>query len=124
MAKHDQGGGCACGLYRECPIDCLHHPCSTHDLCRRLRTMAGRPRLPKDEAALLREAAKALDRAREAAIDAQRAAQLAQSAAVERATKLAYSTGYQDGRSHARADDDVSALMAARREQSAPEPGA
>jgi hypothetical protein len=25
LAKYDQGGGCPCGLYRECPPDCEHH---------------------------------------------------------------------------------------------------
>lgn len=117
MAKFDQGGGCPCGLYRECPVDCEHNPCSTHDLCRRLRAMAGRSRLPKDEAALLLEAAKALDRAREAATDADKAARLAQAAASDRAVRLAYATGYTDGQAHARADTDLSALMASRRAQ-------
>lgn len=117
MAKFDQGGGCPCGLYRECPVDCEHNPCSTHDLCRRLRAMAGRSRLPKDEASLLLEAAKALDRAREAATDADKAARLAQAAASDRAVRLAYATGYTDGQAHARADTDLSALMASRRAQ-------
>jgi hypothetical protein len=26
MAKYDQGGGCPCGLYRECELNCEHHP--------------------------------------------------------------------------------------------------
>jgi hypothetical protein len=25
MAKYDHGGGCPCGLYKECPTDCEHH---------------------------------------------------------------------------------------------------
>jgi len=25
LAKYDHGGGCACGLYRECPPDCEHY---------------------------------------------------------------------------------------------------
>jgi hypothetical protein len=26
MAKFDHGGGCSCGLYRECYKGCEHHP--------------------------------------------------------------------------------------------------
>jgi hypothetical protein len=36
MAKYDHGGGCACGLYRECLDDCEHNETKTENIDIRL----------------------------------------------------------------------------------------